>query len=280
MLHDLAGKKYINGKNVHPIGIGTWGMGSGIYPDKTHYAVYGNEDQEIEAIRYSLARGQNHIDTAQIYGIGHTEEIVGQAIQGFDRSRLFIASKLWKSHLKGDAILYAIEGMLTRLQTSYLDLVYLHGYWEDYEPVQQQLKGLEKAKNKGLIHGIGVSNFTLDQLQRAHTITQIVAIQNYYSIANRSWASKDLLAFCQQESIAFVAAKPLDRGALLTENFFKPFCEKYKKSPSQIALAWLINQEPVCAIPKAVCPVHIDENLQSLFEVSSDDMMKLDTLRI
>jgi diketogulonate reductase-like aldo/keto reductase len=271
-------KRYINGQEVHPVGIGTWLMGSGIYPDKTHYAAYGNEEQEITAIRYSLSLGQNHIDTAQIYGIGHTEEIVGEAIHGYDRKKLFIASKLWKSHLKGDAILRAIEGMLARLKTPYLDLVYLHGYWEEYEPVKEQLKGLKKALDRKLIKAIGVSNFTLEQLRSACQITYIAAIQNYYSLTNRAWATPELLSFCRKEQIAFVAAKPLERGMLLSQDFFLPLCKKYNKTPAQIALAWLLNQENVHVIPKASEKKHVEENITACFELSPEDQLLLNQI--
>lgn len=269
-------EKQINGHSVYPIGIGTWGMGCGIYPDKTHYAVYGDEDRAIEAIRYGISLGQNHIDTAQIYGIGHTEEIVGQAIQGYDRSRLFIASKLWKSHLKGDAILRAIESMLVRLQTSYLDLVYLHGYWDSYEPIHAQLRGLERAKHRGLIRGIGMSNVTLDQLKTSLNVVPIVAVQNYYSLINRSWITPEYLAFCVEHNIAIVAARPLELGAISSLSFLHPLREKYHASPSQIALAWLVNQRNVHAIPKAIDKRHIQENVGSVFEISPQDMTFLD----
>ncbi len=269
-------EKYINGHPVYPIGIGTWGMGCGIYPDKTHYAVYGDEDRAIEAIRYGISLGQNHIDTAQIYGMGHTEEIVGQAIQGYDRSQLFIASKLWKSHLKGDAILQAIEGMLSRLQTSYLDLVYLHGYWDSYEPIHAQLQGLEKAKQRGLIRAIGMSNITLDQLKTSMNIVPIAAVQNYYSFINRSWITPAYLSFCAEHKIAIIAARPLALGAVSSLSLLDSLCTKHHVSPSQITLAWLVNQQGVHAIPKAINKQHIEENVASVFEIDSEDMSFLD----
>lgn len=272
--------KYINEVIVHPVGIGTWLMGSGLYPDKTHYAVYGDEEQAIAAIRYSLNVGQNHIDTAQIYGLGHTEEIVGQAIQGYDRKKIFISSKLWKSHLKAEAIQKAIEAMLKRLQTDYLDLVYLHGYWEEYEPLEDQLKGLLHAKEKKLIRSIGVSNFNLDQLEKAQSICKISAIQNYYSLSNRIWATPELLTYCRQQNIAFIAAKPLERGKLLTpewQKFLEPLAQKYQKTSAQIALSWLVSQENVHIIPKAIKKEHIDENV-SLTVLTSEEISLLNTL--
>ncbi len=269
---------------VHPVGIGTWLMGSGLYPDKiTHYAVYGNEQAEIEAIRYALKVGQNHIDTAQIYGVGHTEEIVGAAIKDHQRSSLFLASKLWKSHIKKDSVVPAIEGMLERLQTSYLDLVYIHAWWEEYEPIIATLGGLNAAVDKGLIRGIGVSNFSLEQLQKAQSSSKhpIVAIQNYYSLANRAKTSPELLKYCREQKIAFVTAKPLERGMLLERQWLKilqPLAEKYNKTPAQIALAWLVNQENVHVIPKASTIEHITLNAESVFELSSEDQSLLNQI--
>jgi len=121
---------------------GAWGGER--WPDGTVCADYDNDQREIEAIRYALSKGQDHIDTAQFYGATHTEELVGEAIRGFDRSKLFIASKVWKSHAKRSATPRAVEGMLARLGIEKLDLLYVHAPWEGI-PMQEYILGLDDA---------------------------------------------------------------------------------------------------------------------------------------
>ena len=148
----------INKKDLFPIGIGTWGIGGFMEP------VYGNEEKEIDAIRYSIKKGQNHIDTAEMYGNGHAEEIVGQAIKGLNREKLFIASKVHRNYTKGKDVLKSTERILKRLQIKYLNMLYLHSYWED-ENMLDYLEGVNQAVKRGLAKSIAVSNFNTEQLK-------------------------------------------------------------------------------------------------------------------
>jgi diketogulonate reductase-like aldo/keto reductase len=277
------GKKQIGDAEVHPIGIGTWGMGGARWADGAAYADYDNDQREIEAIRYALSRGQNHIDTAQFYGATHTEELVGEAIKGFDRTGLFIASKVWKSHAKRSATPRAVEGMLGRLGIGKLDLLYVHAPWEGV-PMETYILGLNDALTAGLTGRIGVSNFTLEQLRQAIRISPnpIVADQVHYNLIERSVATEQLLRFCREEGIAVVAYRPLERRLLadrLREPLLAELAGKYGKTPAQIALAWLIMQEAVLPIPKASQRGHIDENLGSLqVAIQPEDLVRLDRL--
>lgn len=273
--------KQIGDFPVHPLGIGTWTMGGAFLPDKSSpFVELGKETECIEAIRYSISKGQNHIDTAFSYGLGHAEEIVGTAIKGFDRKKLFLASKVWKSHLKRDSVIRGIQESLTRLQTDYLDLIYLHAYWE-YEPLEDQIGGLNDAVDRGLVKAIGLSNYNLDQLKRAMTITKhpIVALQNVYNILSKKDVSTELFKFCHKNNISIVAYRPVERKLLAdkcTNEVVLAIAKKYGKTPAQIALNWLISQPGVVAIPKAVGKSHIDENLGSLeFEMDKSDQEKL-----
>ena len=117
----------IGGVELHPIGIGTWAMGGSRLSDGTVFASYEDDEKEAEAIRYSLENGQNHIDTAQLYGAGHTEEIVGRALEGFPREKVFLATKIWKSHAASTAaVRKAVEDSLRKMKTDYVDLIYTH----------------------------------------------------------------------------------------------------------------------------------------------------------
>ena len=135
-----------------------------------------------------------------------------------------------------------------------------------------------------MIHGIGVSNFSLDQLKEAMAKSHhpIVAVQNYYNLANRTKTSPEFLAYCQKEQIAFIAPKPLERGLLLEEPWksrLDPLAKKYNKTPSQIALAWLLGQENIHVIPKATSLNHIQENIEAADIVfTSEDQKYLDKI--
>ena len=272
------------GINVHPIGIGTWTMGGVFLSDKSApFVELGGEDKYIEAIRYSISKGQNHIDTAFCYGLGHCEEIVGQAIKDLDRKKLFVASKVWKSHVKRTSVVRGIEDMLIRLKTNYLDLVYLHAYW-DYEPLEEQIGGLNDAVEKGLVKAIGLSNYNLEQLMLAVMLTKhpIVALQNQYNVLVRTDVPKELLRYCQQHEITLVAYRPIAKGLLgdqCDNKVVLDLARKYNRTPAQIALNWLISQKGVVAIPKSVKMEHIDENLKSMdFVIDKIDRKRLDEI--
>ncbi len=262
-------EKSIGGVPVHPLGIGTWGMGGDRLDEHTVYADYDNDQAEVDAIRYCLSRGQNHIDTAQLYGAGHTEEIVGQAIRGQDRSRLFLASKVWKTHAaRRSAVVKAVVGMLRRLGTDYLDLLYTHAPYEAI-PLEVTVAGLNDALEAGLTRAIGVSNFDLDQLRRAAASSRnsIAAAQLHYNLLERGKVTGELLAYCREEGIAVVAYRPVERR-LLADRAEEPavlqVASRLGCTPAQVALAWLIDQEGVIPIPKASRREHIDENLGAL----------------
>lgn len=269
---------------THPIGIGTATMGGSFLPNfSAPYVEIGGEEQYISAIRYSITCGQNHIDTAFSYGLGHCEEIVGEAISGLDRKSLFIASKIWKSHLKRKSITRGAEDTLKRLGTDHLDLLYVHSYWE-HETLENQIGGLNDAIDRGLTKLIGVSNYNLEQLVRAMDISThpIAAIQILYNVLNRSTATMELLNYCRKNRIAVVAHTPLGQKLLTDQCANETILEiakKHSKTPAQIALNWLLLQNGVVAILKAVNPNHIDENLTALkFDLPDEDIKILDKL--
>lgn len=257
---------------VHPIGIGTWAVGGRYKPN------YDNDELEVDAIRYSILQGQNHIDCAEMYASGHSEELVGQAIKDLDRKKLFIASKVYKFHKNKDDILWAIEKMLKRLKTDYLDIVYIHSS-DNIAPIEVYLQGLNKACDKKLVKYLGVSKFDLRLFKKALLITKhpIVAIQNHYNINNQQFVSEALKNFCVNKKITIVAHSPLEN--CIRSRVALELCEKYKKTPYQIALNWLISQENVVTIPKSTNKHHINENLQAMnFVLNPEDKQSLNSL--
>lgn len=276
--------KKIGQKTINPIGIGTWLMGGGVYPEsKTTFAVYGQEQREIDAIRFSIEQGQNHIDTAQMYGAGHTEEVVGQALEGLDRDSLFVASKVWKSHATTAALPHAISGMLNRLKLKQLDLVYAHAPFPEL-PMKEYIDGLNDAVDQGLTVHIGVSNFSLDQLRQAVGLSRhpIAAIQNHYNLLHKREFSDDLQTFCRENNIMMVAYRPLGRKMLADEchnETILAMAQKYNKTPAQIALNWLISQKNMVCIPKTSTKANITENIAALrFEMTQEDIDLLKNL--
>ena len=271
----------IAGRELHPIGIGTWSMGGDRLSDGNPYADYRDDDACIEAIRYSVERGQNHIDTAQLYGAGHTEEIVGEALKGLDRSRLFIATKVWRSHSLRNAVPKAAEDSLRKMGIDKIDLLYVHAPWDAIE-MSEYIEGLNDAADAGLTSAIAVSNFTLDQLKAAVAISRrsIAANQVLYNIIERGPVDQAFLSYCREQGIAVVAYRPVERRLLadkLENKTVRNMAETHGRPASQIAIRWLVQQPGVITIPKAVSREHIDENLGAMdFSLSDDDMAALD----
>ncbi len=278
----MINNKTLNNFEVNPIGIGTWKIGGAFYDGtRIDYADYDHDEESIEAIKYSIEKGQNHIDTAQIYGSGHSEEIVGKAIKRYDRTNLFIASKIWQSHLKRSAVPFAVEAMLRRLDTPYLDMLYVHNAW-DIEPMESYISGMCDALDRGLTRSIAVSNFTLEKLEQATNISKhpIIANQVHYSVLTRQNVDNGMQEYCKKNNIMIVAYKPVERGVLNDEKgVLSNLAQKYNATPSQLSIAWLISQDNTITIPKAVQKKHIDENLGALtLEITEEDRNVLNNL--
>jgi diketogulonate reductase-like aldo/keto reductase len=252
------------GEKIAAIGLGTWLIGGGSSPD------YSMDMEAIEAIRYAIELGMTHIDTAEMYGGGHAEELVGEAIKPFKRDEIFIASKVWHTNLRYDDVLRACERSLRRIQTSYIDLYYIH--WpSDVIPLSETMKAMERLYKDGKIRYIGLSNFSPTQIEEARSYlstTDVVAIQAEYSLYNRK-IEGDVIPYCFRNNLTVVAYSPLARGALLADlrkpmerrvKLLMELAEKYSKTPVQIALNWVIWHDQVIAIPKALQRQHLEEN--------------------
>lgn len=265
-------------KTVSPIGIGTWGVGGFME------AEYGDEQKFIDAIQYSIHKGQNHIDLAEMYGNGHAEEIVGQAIKGLDRKKLFIASKVHKKYSGAKDVVKSTEKILKRLNTNYLDLLYLHDFWEN-DDMNEWLTNINKTVDLGLVKNIAVSNWTVDELKwgLANTKHKIVANQMNYNILHQNEVPQEMKDLCIKEDIMIVAYRPIERKLLADQcdnKIVLDVANKYKMTPSQIALNWLISQKNTIAIPKSENKKHVDENLGALdFRMDPEDIKLLNSIQ-
>lgn len=269
-------KKFSNGQEIPAIGFGTWEIGGRFEPDTS------NSEKEISIIRKAIELGLTHIDTAEIYGKGQAEKEVGEAIKGFDRSKLFITSKVWKDNLSYEGTLNALEGSLQRLGITYLDLYLIH--WPNEKiPITETMKALEELQNSGKIKAIGVSNFSKKQMmdaQMALDNSKIVANQIEYNLITRD-PEKDIIPYCNENNIMVIAYRPLVKGELFKEKLeiLEQLSNKYNKTIGQIALNWLANKDNVITVVKTLNEKHLLENSE-YFEISKEDLELLDSINL
>jgi len=240
----------------------------------------------ITAIRCAIELGYTHIDTAEMYGAGHSEELVGLAINGFDRESLFITTKVLPQHLRYDDCIKAAEGSLRRLQTDYIDLYLIHIPNSEI-PIKETMKAMDFLLRQQKIRFIGVSNFSVEQLKEAQGCTEnkIVNNQIEYNLLTRHSGmyneniESEIIPFCQENDIIITAWKPLAKGRLFQEKnkLLEEISNKYNKTTGQIAINWLINKKNIITIPKSTNTEHLKENLGALgWHLSEEDMKRLD----
>lgn len=242
------------------LGLGTWRMGGGLTEDRS------NDQKYIEAIQYAIQKEITHIDTAEAYGAGHAEELVGAAIKKFDRNKLFITTKVSPHHLSYQGILDACGRSLKRLDTTYIDLYLIH--WPNpLASMKNAMKAFDQLVDESKIRFIGVSNFSVSQIKNAqkYTKNKIICDQVHYSLMTRE-PEEELLEFCQKEKIILTAYTPLEKGELSVagNQALDRIAKKYGKTQTAVALRWLIEKPQVIVIPKASTREHIDEILGSL----------------
>lgn len=244
-----------SGVRIPSIGMGTWGIGG-----------YGVRDtsrdrEAMESLQRGIELGMWLIDTAELYGAGHSEELVGQTIKDFPREKVIIISKVHDKHLRYPEVIQACQESLQRLQTKYIDLYLIH--FPNYRvPLKETMGAMEALVEQGMVRFIGVSNFPLNLMKEAQgylSKAQIQANQVKYNLKCR-YDEKDLLPYCQREGITLIAYTPLEEGSLPNNRLLQEVGQEYGKTAAQIALNWLICQENVVTIPKAINPRHLEEN--------------------
>ncbi len=241
-----------SGRPLHSIGVGTWTFGA---------APGGPQaDREADAIRQAIVLGQNHIDTAEDYADGGAEQVVGRAIAGSRREDLFIASKLWKHHVAADTVRPAVEAMLRRLGTDYLDLLYIHHPWPE-APWRDAIPQIDRLIDEGTVCHFGVSNFNAEQLRDAAARSRhpIAANQIRYSCDWRLAASTAVVNWCRAHDVAIVAYRPLNEARLIGNPVLAAIGSRHHATPAQVALAWLVLKRAM-PIPRALAADHVREN--------------------
>jgi diketogulonate reductase-like aldo/keto reductase len=255
------------GEHVPVLGLGTWRMG-----EKKEA-----RGAETQALRLGLDLGVRLIDTAEMYGEGGAEEIVGEAIAG-KRDGLFLVSKVYPHNASRRGAVAACERSLRRLKTDYLDLYLLH--WRGSHPLAETVEAFERLRGQGKIRRWGVSNFGHDDLQELAQLAAGPACasnQVLYHLASRGieW---ELLPYCRRAQIMVMAYSPLGQGALVRESPLKALAAKHGTTPAAIALAWVLRQPGVVTIPKAANPEHVKANLAALdVTLEAEDLKALDS---
>jgi aryl-alcohol dehydrogenase-like predicted oxidoreductase len=202
--------------DITTIGLGAWAIGGGNW----EFAWGSQDDQEsIAAIKRALELGINWIDTAAVYGLGHSEEIVGKAIKGRERPYIFTkCSMVWNNRrevghsLKADSIKRELEASLKRLGVETIDLYQIHWPIPDTE-VEEGWSMLAQLKKEGKVRFIGVSNFNIDQMKRAQKIAPIDSLQPPYSLVKPD-VEKEILPYCMQNNIGVIVYSPMNSGLL------------------------------------------------------------------
>jgi diketogulonate reductase-like aldo/keto reductase len=254
------------GEPVPVLGQGTWHMAKDP----------ALRTKEIAALRLGLDLGLTLIDTAEMYAEGATEELVGEAIRG-RRDEVFLVSKVLPQNATRRGTIVACERSLRRLGTDRLDLYLLH--WRDGVPLEETLDAFHVLKSTRLIRHWGVSNFDLADMQELVNVAggeEVTTDQVLYNLTRRG-IEYDLLPWCRARGLPIMAYSPIEEGRLSRHTVLEAVGAGHAATPSQVALAWVLRQPGVVAIPKAADPDHVIENRAALeLRLTVDDLAWLD----
>lgn len=238
-------------------------------------------ETEIAALRLGMDLGMTLIDTAEMYGEGGAEEIAGDAIAG-RRAEAFVVSKVYPHNATRPGAIQACERSLRRLKTDYIDLYLLH--WRGDVPLSETLDAFQHLKEQGKIRDYGVSNFDVADMEEASALPggdEIASNQVLYNPFYRG-IEFDLVPWCRERGIPIMAYSPVGHKAAEQKRLFgnrtlKSIAARYNATPAQVALAWLLTQPDLIAIPKASRPDHIRENRAALdLKLAHSDLEEID----
>lgn len=257
---------------VPVIGQGTWSMGEAPKQAK----------EEIRSLLAGIDLGMTHIDTAEMYGSGRTEDLVGRAISGV-RHKVFLASKVLPSNASYAGTLRACERSLKRLGTDYLDLYLLH-WWSESHAVEETMAAMEDLVQAGKVRFIGVSNLEISQMKSAMEALRrrkVACNQVCYHLEARG-IEFSLMPYCRSGNVAVVGYSPFGSGRFPREGsrpweILADIGARYGKTPRQVALNLLTNREGLFSIPKAANVDHVRENAGAVgWHLSTEDLRIID----
>lgn len=242
-----------SGQTVPVLGQGTWGLAEGAH----------SRAEEIAALRLGLDLGMTLIDTAEMYADGSAEELVGEAIAG-RRQEVFLVSKVLPSNATLQGTIAACERSLRRLRTEQLDLYLLH--WRGSTPLKETVNAFATLLRTGKIRSWGVSNFDVSDMEELMAVpgaAEVASNQVLYNLT-RPGIEYDLLPWCRQRHIPIMAYSPIEQGRMLGHPALRSVAAQHGATPAQVALAWVLRQDDVMAIPKAGLAEHVRENRAAL----------------
>jgi diketogulonate reductase-like aldo/keto reductase len=256
------------GESVAALGQGTWRLGDDP----------ARRPEEIESLRRGIDLGLTLIDTAEMYGEGRSETLVGEAIEG-RRDEVFIVSKVYPHNASGRAMQVSCDNSLKRLSVDAIDLYLLH--WPGDVPLTETVEAFEALQRAGKIRHWGVSNFDLAHMRDLHDVpagTAVQVDQVLYNLGRRGieW---DLLPWLRERRIPVMAYSPLDEGRLVRQRGLVEFARRHGMTPAQAAIAWLLAQDGVIAIPKTGSRKRLEENAVALERpLTAAQLQELDAL--
>jgi pyridoxine 4-dehydrogenase len=253
-------------------GDGIWG------PPQDH-------DEAIRVLKRAVELGINFIDTADSYGPNVSEELIAEALHPYAQG-LIIGTKggllrtgpnQWPIDASPEHLREALEGSLQRLKLDKIDLYQLHRI-DPEVPFEKTLEFLQKAQQEGLVKHIGLSEVTVEQIQKAQQYVKVVSVQNMYSVDNRKWEAE--LQFCEQNDLAFIPWYPLAGGNEQALSKLTQIGDKYGASKQQVALSWLLHRSPnILLIPGTSKVKHLEEHVKAAdITLSAEDMAELENL--
>ena len=255
-------------REVPVIGQGTW------YIDEK------DRGAAVNALRLGLDLGMTHIDTAEMYGDGESERLVGEAIAGLPREQLFLVSKVLPSNATYDGTIRACDGALRRMRVDYLDCYLLH--WRGSVPLGETMRAFEKLVGDGKIRALGVSNFEVDDLEEARAALEreeIACNQVLYHLGERTIEDHEL-PYCREHGIAITAYTPFGRGDWTDgrgAHVLEEVARKHAATPRQVILAFLTRDPNVFTIPKSSTVAHVEENAAAGdLRLDDEDVARID----
>jgi diketogulonate reductase-like aldo/keto reductase len=255
-----------SGEAVPVLGQGTWKMGE----DARRHA------DEVNALKLGLDLGMTLIDTAEMYASGGAEEVVADAIAG-RRDEVFLVSKVLPSNASRTGVPAACEASLRHLRTDRIDLYLLH--WPGSVPLAETVEAFEALKKAGKIRHWGVSNFDTHEMEELVSLPAGDGVQTNHILYNLSQRGPefDLAPWSRQRGIPLMAYSPVDQGVLARNASLEAIAARHDATPAQLALAWVMAQDGVIAIPKASKQEHIRQNVAALdIELTREDFTEID----
>lgn len=262
-----------DGVQIPCLGLGTWRLGESD----------GERAADVTAVRQALDLGYRLIDTAEMYGDGGAERVVGEALRSAIRAGTLrredacIVTKVLPTNASRTGTVAACERSLRRMGLEYIDLYLLH--WRGRHPLAATVAAFESLRERGLLRAWGVSNFDVDDMDELWTVDdgpRCVANQVYYSASERG-IEFDLLPAQRKRAVATIAYCPIDQGALAADPTFAEIGQRHGVSAAQAALAWVLRQPDVIAIPKAGRERHLRDNFAAAsLALTARDLASID----